>query len=157
MITYSSGAFTKRSTSVQRCEVAGIGSISVFHQPINAEFWTGQGSIIKTLADHNLTYGYSLDHWFANSITVLTDEEIRVRETIIKDGELAPSFLQSNVHWYQDQPGVDNYFLICQEYDYWTYPEIAEGAISTYRANQERTFRSGKAGFFIFVFDKNLF
>ena len=25
--------------------------------------------------DHDLTYGYSLDHWFGNSITVLTDEK----------------------------------------------------------------------------------
>ena len=51
----------------------------------------------------------------------------------------------------------DKYFLISQENDFWQYPEIAEGAIATFRADQERTFRDGKAGFFIFVFDKNLF
>lgn len=135
----------------------GIGAFTVFRQPINDEFWTGKKSILKILMDEKLTYGYSLDHWFANSITVLTDEQIRSREVLIKDGKVSPCFLQSNKNWFSDQPGVEKYFLISQEYDYWKYPEIAEGAIATYRADQERTFRDGKAGFFIFVFDKNLF
>ena len=135
----------------------GIGGVTVFRQKVNEDFWMGKKSILRTLIDHDLTYGYSLDHWFGNSITVLTDEKIKSREVVIKDGHLEPSFLQSNNHWYVDQPGVERYFLICQEYDYWTYPEIAEGAVETYRVNQERTFRKGEAGFFIFVYDKNLF
>lgn len=135
----------------------GIGGVTVFRQSINENFWTGQKTILRILKDNNLTYGYSLDHWFANSITVLTDESIKSREVVIKDGHLAPSFLQSNNSWYSDQPDVEKYFLICLEDDYWSYPEIAEGAIETFRANQERTFRKGQAGFFIFVYDKNLF
>ena len=136
---------------------SGIGAFTVFRQPVNDEFWTGKKSILKILTDEKLTYGYSLDHWFANSITVLTDEQIRSREVLIQDGKVSPCFLQSNKNWFSDQPGVDKYFLISQENDFWQYPEIAEGAIATFRADQERTFRDGKAGFFIFVFDKNLF
>lgn len=135
----------------------GIGCLTVFRQSVDEEFWTGRKSILKTLADHGLTYGYSLDHWFANSITVFTDERIKSREVVFEDGHLAPSFLQSNRNWYASRPDIEKYFLICQEDDYWAHPELAEGAIETYRADQERTFRKGKAGFFIFVFDKNLF
>lgn len=135
---------------------AGICSITVFHQNINTDLWFEQGSILKTLADHSLTYGYNLDYWFGNSITVLTDERIRVREVILKNSKLSPSFHQSNIHWYQDQPGVDRYFLVCQEDEYWRHPEFADNAIEIYRATQERTFVPGKVGFFIFVYENNI-
>ena len=76
---------------------------------------------------------------------------------ILKDGKLSPSFHQSNIHWYEDQPDADRYFLVCQEDEYWAHPEFADGAIETYRATQERTFFKGTAGFFIFVFENNIF
>lgn len=136
---------------------AGICCFTVFRQSTSTELWFGQGRILKTLADHGLSYGYNLDYWFGNSITVLTDEEIKVREVILKDDRLSPSYHQSNIHWYEDQPGVDRYFLVCQEEEFWAHPEFAEGAIETYRATQERTFASGPVGFFIFVYDRNLF
>ncbi len=134
-----------------------ICAVTVFHQSISTELWFGQGTVLKTLADHSLTYGYNLDYWFANSITVLTDERIRVREVILKDGKLSPSYHQSNIHWYEDQPDVDRYFLVCQEDEYWAHPEFADGAVETYRATQERTFFKGTAGFFIFVYENNIF
>ena len=135
-----------------------ICSVTVFHQSISTELWFGQGTILKTLADHSLTYGYNLDYWFTNSITVLTDERIRVREVILHDDDyLTPSYHQSNIHWYEDQPDVDRYFLICQEDEFWRHPEFAEGAVETYRATQERTFYPGTAGFFIFVYENNIF
>ena len=136
---------------------AGICSFTVFHQSINTDIWFGQGGVLKTLADYGLTYGYNLDYWFANSITVLTDERIKVREVILKDGKLSPSYHQSNIHWYDDQPDTDRYFLVCQEDEFWYHPEFADGAVATYRATQERTFIKGSAGFFIFVYDKNIF
>ena len=135
-----------------------ICSFTVFRQSISTDLWFGQGTILKTLADHSLTYGYNLDYWFGNSITVLTEERIKVREVILRnDDYLTPSYHQSNIHWYEDQPGVDRYFLVCQEDEFWRHPEFAEGAIATYRATQERTFYPGTAGFFIFVYDHNIF
>ncbi|MBQ6519634.1 MAG: hypothetical protein IJI14_13005 [Anaerolineaceae bacterium] len=145
-------------TAVSMLLYALICSVTVFHQSISTDLWFGQGTILKTLADHSLTYGYNLDYWFANSITVLTDERIRVREVILRnDDYLTPSYHQSNIHWYEDQPDVDRYFLICQEDEFWRHPEFAEGAIETYRATQERTFYPGTAGFFIFVYENNIF
>ena len=166
LIKHDLSSFTEKKPVIQLftlCAAAsvllytGIGSFTVFRQPIDADFWTGPKSILRILEEQDLTYGYSLDHWFGNSITVLTDERIQVREVIWEDGQLSPSPLQSNVHWFTDQPGIEKYFLICQEQDYWQHPSIADGAIAEFRADQERTFRDGKAGFFIFVFDKNLF
>ncbi len=137
---------------------AGICSVTVFHQSISTDLWFGQGTILKTLADHSLNYGYNLDYWFGNSITVLTDERIKVREVILRnDSYLIPSYHQSNIHWYEDQPDTDRYFLICQEDEFWRHPEFAEGAVETYRATQERTFYEGTAGFFIFVYENNIF
>ena len=136
---------------------AGICSFTVFHQNANTDLWFGQDRILKTLADHGLRYGYNLDYWFANSITVLTEERIKVREVILKDGKLSPSYHQSNIQWYEDQPDVDRYFLVCQEDEFWYHPEFAEGAVETYRATQERTFTKGPVGFFIFVYDMNIF
>ena len=136
---------------------AGICSLTVFHQSIDTSFWFEQGSILKTLADHSLTYGYNLDYWFGNSITLLTDDRIRVREVILRNGALSPSYHQSNIHWYEDQPDVDRYFLVCQEDEYWSHPEFAEGAVEIYRATQERTFVKGSVGFFIFVYEENIF
>ncbi len=136
---------------------AGICGLSVLNQSIDTSFWFGQGTVLKTLADHSLTYGYNLDYWFSNSITVLTDEEIRVREVYLRDGKLIPSELQVNTRWYKDQPDTDRYFLICQEEEFWNHPEFADGAVDIYRVNQERTFRSGPVGFFIFVYEKNIF
>ena len=137
---------------------AGICSVTVFHQSISTDLWFGQGTILKTLADHSLSYGYNLDYWFTNSITVLTDERIRVREVILRgDDYLIPSYHQSNIHWYEDQPDVDRYFLICQEDEFWRHPEFADGAVETYRATQDRTFYEGTAGFFIFVYENNIF
>lgn len=145
-------------TAVSVLLYAGICSVTVFHQSISTDLWFGQGTILKTLADHSLSYGYNLDYWFTNSITVLTDERIRVREVILRnDDYLIPSYHQSNIHWYEDQPEVDRYFLICQEDEFWRHPEFAEGAIETYRATQNRTFYEGPAGFFIFVYENNIF
>ena len=145
-------------TAVSMLLYAGICSVTVFHQSISTDLWFGQGTILKTLADHSLNYGYNLDYWFTNSITVLTDERIRVREVILRnDDYLIPSFHQSNIHWYEDQPDVDRYFLICQEDEFWRHPEFAEGAVETYRATQNRTFYEGPAGFFIFVYENNIF
>ena len=136
---------------------AAICCVTVFHQSISTASWFGQKTILKTLADHSLTYGYNLDYWFGNSITVLTDDRIKVREVILRNGKLSPSYHQSNIHWYEDQPGIDRYFLVCQEDEYWAHPEFAEGAIEIYRADQERTFVDGEVGFFIFVYDHNIF
>ncbi len=145
-------------TAVSMLLYAGICSVTVFHQSISTDLWFGQGTILKTLADHSLSYGYNLDYWFTNSITVLTDERIRVREVILRnDDYLIPSYHQSNIHWYEDQPDVDRYFLICQEDEFWRHPEFAEGAVETYRATQNRTFYEGPAGFFIFVYENNIF
>ena len=134
-----------------------ICSVSIFRQSISTDLWFGQGTILKTLADHSLNYGYNLDYWFGNSITVLTDERIRVREVILRDGKLSPSYHQSNIRWYEDQPEAEQYFLVCQEDEYWLHPEFADGASAVYRASQERTYSEGPAGFFIFVYPENIF
>ena len=73
----------------------------------------GYVRLASVLDEHGLTYGYT-DLWGgANAITVLTDSRIRVR-AVKFDGEDTYSIdrYQGQASWYEDQPGVDRYFVV---------------------------------------------
>jgi hypothetical protein len=72
---------------------------------------------IAFLRSHQLDYGFAT---FLNAATttVLSDNEIRVRHTEIFDNKLAYWDWQNDPGWFEDQPGVDRYFLLLSEEEY---------------------------------------
>ncbi|MBE5894446.1 MAG: hypothetical protein E7285_02125 [Lachnospiraceae bacterium] len=59
---------------------SGLNGLLVLNRNIDTNStWFGEGTMIDILKENNLTEGYVIDYWMGNSITVLTNEEIRVR------------------------------------------------------------------------------
>lgn len=72
---------------------------------------------IAFLKSHQLEYGFAT---FLNAATttVLSDNEIRVRRVEIFENELAYWDWQNDPKWFEDQPGIDRYFLLLSEEEY---------------------------------------
>ena len=72
---------------------------------------------IAFLRSHQLEYGFAT---FLNAATttVLSDNEIRVRRVEIFENELAYWDWQNDPKWFEDQPGIDRYFLLLSEEEY---------------------------------------
>ncbi|MDO5559019.1 MAG: hypothetical protein Q4F95_05415 [Oscillospiraceae bacterium] len=68
--------------------------------------------LMEVLENNDLTYGYAT-FWNANCITVLSNEQVKVRNIAVSDmGDCTKSMYQSDENWYKDQPGQENYFII---------------------------------------------
>jgi hypothetical protein len=72
---------------------------------------------IAFLKAHQLEYGFAT---FLNAATttVLSDNEIRVRRTEIFDNKLTYWDWQNDPKWFEDQPGIDRYFLLLSADEY---------------------------------------
>lgn len=74
----------------------------------------------ELLEEEGLTYGYA-DFWTAQAITVISDSKVKVRNMNVEyDGDEQMTLLrryeyQSQFTWYDDQEGVDEYFIIVTE------------------------------------------
>ena len=147
LVTFAAGAFTLFA--------ALIFGVSVLRQKADTSYWNAQDSILKTIADHGLTYGYCSDFQFANSLTVLTDGEIKVRYLLNDGTTLVNPKLSSMDAWYEDQPGVDRYFLVVLELFADEMPFLADNAVETYRVTQYCPEIDGEKGYFMYVYDHN--
>ena len=147
LVTFAAGAFTLFA--------ALIFGVSVLRQKADTSYWNAQDSILKTIADHGLTYGYCSDFQFSNSLTVLTDGEIKVRYLLNDGTTLVNPKLSSMDAWYEDQPGVDRYFLVVLELFADEMPFLADNAVETYRVTQYCPEIDGEKGFFLYVYDHN--
>lgn len=77
--------------------------------------------ITETLREKGLTYGYAT-FWNANAITLLSDDTVRVRMVLAnKEQGLTTDYYQSAHRWYEDQPGVTQYFLLLTEAEYQSF------------------------------------
>lgn len=85
-----------------------------------------QYEIIRYLEEEELTYGYAT-FWNASHLTARANGSVTIHPFEWKNGEPAPSTYQANRHWYENQPGVEQYFLMLwmDEYDvdHLTIPE----------------------------------
>lgn len=107
-------------------------------------------NIASFLIDKKLEYGYAT-FWRSHSITVLSDSKSKVREMFIdENGNIRKRMYQTQESWYNDQPGVDEYFLLllASEFDYLKEknPKLVEEAKETINFN----------GYYIVVFNKNI-
>lgn len=75
--------------------------------------------VSEYLEEKNLEYGYAT-FWNANSITLMTDSDVKVRCIREDDGVLRPRMYQTNINWYKDN-SYDNYFLLLTVGEYNAY------------------------------------
>jgi len=69
------------------------------------------------LEEHQLEYGFA-DFWHAQAITVLSDNEVRTRCIEITTDGIKTRTYQNDRKWFDDQPGVDRYFLLLTKSEY---------------------------------------
>ena len=74
--------------------------------------------LAEFLVEEGLEYGYAT-FWYAQAITVLTDSEVRVRNMDVNDNRgVFGRHYQSSLDWYNDQEGVEEYFVILSSSEY---------------------------------------
>ncbi len=104
--------------------------------------------LIQYLKSQGLEYGFST-FWHSQTITVLSDSQIRIANTDINENGVTPCPFQTNKAWFEEQEGINRYFLLCTldelatliQTDDWHY--FADGPIE----------QLSYEGFVIFVFD----
>lgn len=118
--------------------------------------------LAEQLEDRGLTYGYA-DFWLAQAITVISDSEVKVRNmSVVYDGvdkrsEPIPYDYQSQFTWYDDQEGVDRYFLLVSSFEYHTLDSyISElGFVSAEELIYHDKEIDAYTTYYLIVFDKN--
>ena len=107
--------------------------------------------LAQTLDEKGLNYGYAT-FWNSQAITVLSDSKVRAANVDINENGIAPCRYQANMKWFEEQEGVEKYFVLASDYEVevlkstvdWNLFEIL--AVETIKIE----------GYQIFVFD-NLF
>ena len=107
--------------------------------------------LTEELEKRNLTYGYAT-FWQANALTVISDSAIKCRSVEVDKTGVWIRPYQSNRHWYEEQTGQENYFLLLSAKEAETLRE-ANDILLTY--TQEKIKIS--YDFEIWVFEKNIF
>lgn len=128
-----------------------IHSITIMKMPKDANLELGKYDnylIARELENLDLEYGYA-NFWRANSITVITDSQVRVRP-ITDDLEIY--HYQSQNAWYQEQVGVERYFLLLTTAEY----NKAKQKPWYLTSHEEHQF-TGSQTYFVLVFDDNMF
>lgn len=117
----------------------------------------GQDNYLHVLAsdleERGLEYGYAT-FWRSQAITVISDSKVKCRETLVNNSGVITDYYQSSRLWYEDQPGIDKYFVILSqsEYDTVLQTEYWNDIMSDGSFVEE--FTSG--GCYVFVFNRNI-
>jgi hypothetical protein len=113
--------------------------------------------LAEFLVSEGLEYGYAT-FWYSQAITVLTNSEVRVRNIDVKDREgVVGRHYQSSLDWYNDQEGVEEYFIILSTSEY----RAAAGSIRWEEWMEKYYLRhyddpNDAKGFKIYVFSENV-
>ena len=113
--------------------------------------------LAEFLVEEGLEYGYAT-FWYSQAITVLTDSQVRVRNIDIKDNTgVVGRHYQSSLNWYNDQEGVDEYFVILSatEYRKVFLTDTWQTWIDEYYL-REYDSPNDADGFLVFVFSENI-
>lgn len=106
--------------------------------------------LAQYLEEQELEYGYG-SFWYAHTITVQSDSRCKVRNVDITENGVIKRLYQSNCKWYEDQEGQDDYFLLMNYYEYNNL--LASGSQLIDKPHRELEYM----GFYIWVFDENIF
>lgn len=105
------------------------------------------------LKAEGLEYGYST-FWRSQTITLISDSEVRVREILADEFDgVSTDYYQSSRAWYEDQEGIDKYFVLLNDYE--------AGDASRNRAWESYVEENAVEvieveNFFIYVFEENI-
>ena len=94
--------------------------VSIFNSTIIAGMPTDNTSenplyqIAEKLEELHLSYGYAT-FWNANGLTIVSDSKIRCRDVEIDENGFYQRYYQTNIHWYEDQPGQEEYFILLSD------------------------------------------
>ena len=113
--------------------------------------------LAEVLVSEGLEYGYAT-FWYSQAITVLTNSEVRVRNMDVKDREgVVGRHYQSSLNWYNDQEGVEEYFIILSANEYRTamMTERWENWMENYYLRHYED-PNDCTGFRIYVFSENV-
>ena len=112
--------------------------------------------LAEFLVEEGLEYGYAT-FWYAQAITVLSDSEVRVRNMDVKDNGVVGRHYQSSLNWYNDQEGVDEYFVILtsSEYRKVFLTDTWQTWVDEYYL-REYDSPNDANGFMVFVFSENI-
>ncbi|OHE40853.1 MAG: hypothetical protein A2Y16_02875 [Tenericutes bacterium GWF2_57_13] len=109
--------------------------------------------IAAELESRGLTYGYA-DFWISQAVTVISGGDVKVRSINVNIEEgVIPYYYQSAFSWFEDQEGVEEYFLILNSSDYNKlhvsdmYAEIQPNWVETISFE----------GYYIIIFNQNVF
>jgi hypothetical protein len=130
--------------------------LSVLRINYDKKIWFAENGLLETLKRHDLDYGYITSYWLSNSITVLSDNTVRPRSVSFGEDEVYLNPFNSDLEWYDTQPGRNRYFLALRESEY--NPDIyaSSGVSEIYNCIQEDT-RNGRTDVYkILVFDHNI-
>ena len=117
----------------------------------------GQSNTLHLLADvleeRGLEYGYAT-FWYSQAITLISDSRVKVRETLVNNSAVITDYYQSSRLWYEDQEGVDEYFILLTagEYEKVRYSAYWMGATREHLVDSFEPLD----GFHVFVFNKNV-
>ena len=73
--------------------------------------------LAELLKSEGLEYGYAT-FWRSQTITLVSDSEVKVREILADEFDgVYTDYYQSSRRWYEDQEGIDRYFVLLEEYE----------------------------------------
>ena len=130
--------------------------LSVLRIPYDDKIWFAEDGLLGTLKAHGLNYGYITDYWMSNSITVISDDTVRSRAVAWDEGRPYLYLFNSDITWYDDQPGQEKYFLVLRDSEYDPASALAKEASETYTCFQENTRNNVDENYVILVFDRNI-
>ncbi len=117
-----------------------------------SDTWYGEGTLMPLLEETGASYGYCDDFWFSNSITVLSNGRIKLRQVKPrKDGGWEPHRYQSADHWYEPCPGRGKTVLVCRKSREHLAPK--ERMVSRYECRQYNFWYKRTDDFVVFVYD----
>lgn len=113
--------------------------------------------LAEFLVEEGLQYGYAT-FWYSQAITLLSDSEVRVRNMDVDDRKgVIGRHYQSSLNWYNDQEGVDEYFVILSATEYrsvFTTKSWQQWMDECYLRHYESP--NDAEGFQIYVFSENI-
>ena len=132
--------------------------VAMVRLPDRTDVLYGEDALLPLLEKIGAPYGYCDDFWFSNSITVLTNGRIKLRQVRpCRSGGWEPHKYQSADHWYAPCPQRDKTVFVCRKSVAMWAPK--ENLIARYTCRQYNFWLQHSYGvhkiedFVVFVYD----
>lgn len=133
--------------------VCALNSLVIMQMPPDIHQQDGLYAVADELKERGLTYGYA-SFWNANALTVISDSAVECRNAELVDNDTAydKKPYQSQYSWYEDQEGVDTYFVLLTADEYHRALH-AQNPLIEAAENLEHL----ESGYYVLTFSENIF